>query len=57
MADFMRWMLRIGDKVGSLGAVTSAMGCMMCFPAIATLGSALGMGFLARWEGLFINTL
>jgi len=48
---------RIGDKVGSLGAIISAMGCAMCFPAIASLGGALGMGFLAQWEGVFINTL
>ena len=48
---------RIGDKVGSLGAIVSTMGCAMCFPAIASFGGALGMGFLAQWEGLFINTL
>ena len=48
---------RVGDKAGSLGAVISAMGCAMCFPAIASLGAALGMGFLSQWEGLFINTL
>lgn len=48
---------RIGDKVGSLGALVSAMGCAMCFPAIASLGSAVGLGFLTRWEGLFVNTL
>lgn len=57
MADFMQWIVRIGEKGSSLGAVTSAMGCMMCFPAIATLGSALGLGFLVRWESLLINTL
>lgn len=49
------------DKVGSvgssLGAVVSAMGCAFCFPAIASLGGALGLGFLGQWEGLFINTL
>ena len=33
------------------------MGCAMCFPAIASLGAAIGMGFLSQWEGLFINTL
>lgn len=48
---------RIGDKVGSLGAVVSAMGCAMCFPAIASLGGALGMGFLSQWEWIFIETL
>ena len=53
--------LSIFDKVGSLGgsvgAVVSAMGCAMCFPAVASLGGALGMGFLSQWEWMFINTL
>ncbi len=48
---------RIGDKVGSLGVLVAAMGCSMCFPAIASLGAAVGLGFLSQWEGLFINTL
>ena len=51
------WVARVGDKLGSLGAVVSAMGCAMCFPAIASLGSAIGLGFLSQWEGLFVNTL
>ncbi|RKZ64764.1 MAG: mercury transporter MerC [Gammaproteobacteria bacterium] len=46
-----------GSLVGFVGAVVSAMGCAMCFPAITSLGGALGMGFLSQWEGLFINTL
>jgi len=49
--------LSIFDKVGSVGAVVSAMGCAMCFPAIASLGGALGMGFLSQWESMFINSL
>jgi mercuric ion transport protein len=48
---------RFADKAGSLGAIISAMGCAMCFPAIASLGAAVGMGFLSQWEGLFVNTL
>lgn len=48
---------RLTDKTGSFGAIISAMGCAMCFPAIASIGSALGLGFLANYEGLFINTL
>jgi len=48
---------RIGDKAGSLGAVVAAMGCAMCFPAIASLGAAIGLGFLGQWEWTFINTL
>jgi mercuric ion transport protein len=57
MTQVIQWFIRIGDKTGSLGAVVSAMGCAMCFPAIASLGTAVGLGFLARWEWLFINTL
>lgn len=48
---------RVGDKAGSLGALIAAMGCASCFPAIASLGAAVGLGFLGQWEGLFINTL
>lgn len=57
MAQLIQWIARIGDKTGSVGAVVSAMGCAMCFPAIASLGAAVGLGFLIQWEGLFINTL
>jgi mercuric ion transport protein len=48
---------RIADKAGFLGALVSAMGCASCFPALASLGAAIGLGFLTRWEGLFITTL
>ncbi len=47
----------LSEKLTSLGALTAAMGCAMCFPAIASLGGALGLGFLAQWEWMFINTL
>jgi mercuric ion transport protein len=50
-------LLRLGDKSGALGAIVSTMGCAMCFPAMASIGAALGLGFLSRWEGLFVNTL
>jgi mercuric ion transport protein len=45
------------DTTGALGALTAAMGCASCFPALGSLGAALGLGFLAHYEGLFINTL
>lgn len=48
---------RLGETSGALGAVVAAMGCSMCFPALASIGAALGLGFLAQWEGLFLNTL
>jgi len=57
MEKLFTWVTRIGDKASSAGALVSAMGCAMCFPAIASLGAAVGLGFLSQWEGLFINTL
>lgn len=48
---------RIGDKAGALGSIVSAMGCGACFPAIASLGAAIGLGFLSQYEGLLITWL
>ena len=45
------------ENTGALGSLTAAMGCASCFPALGSLGAALGLGFLAQFEGLFINTL
>ena len=45
------------DKTGALGTLTAAMGCASCFPALGSLASSLGMGFLAQYEGIFVNTL
>ncbi len=57
MSNALRWFARIGDKAGSLGALVAAMGCAMCFPAIASLGTAIGLGFLSHWEWPLINTV
>ncbi|PHR90766.1 MAG: hypothetical protein COA78_34445 [Blastopirellula sp.] len=43
------------DKVGSLGALLSAMACPVCWPLFATLGSSIGLGVLAPWEGVISN--
>ncbi len=48
---------RIFDHSGALAAVVAAMGCASCFPALGTLAATLGLGFLASYEGIFINTL
>ena len=53
----MQWLTRAGDKAGALGTVVAATSCPACFPAIASLGAAAGLGFLTEYEGLFINTL
>lgn len=47
----------LSEKFGSLGAIVSAMGCASCFPALGLMGATIGLGFLAKFEGLFINTL
>jgi len=49
------FLTRLGDKSGSLGVVIAAMGCSFCFPAIASLGAAIGLGFLAQWEGFLLT--
>jgi len=48
---------RLTDKTGVLGTLTAAMGCASCFPALGSLASGLGLGFLAQYEGIFVNTL
>lgn len=53
----MRLITRLADKTGALGSIVSAMGCASCFTAIASFGAALGLGFLSRYEGLFISRL
>lgn len=48
---------RIADKAGVIGAIVASFGCASCFPAVATIGAAIGLGFLGRWEGLFVRIL
>lgn len=53
----MEWISRIADKTGVLGSLIAAASCPACFPALATLGAAAGLGFLSEYEGLFITKL
>jgi len=55
VTNLFSFVTRIGDKTGSLGAVIAAMGCSFCFPAIASIGAAIGLGFLAQWEGFLLT--
>ena len=48
---------RILDKVGAGGVWLAALSCTACFPALGTLASALGLGFLSTFEGIAVNTL
>ncbi|CAN7328900.1 organomercurial transporter MerC [Variovorax sp. LjRoot290] len=53
----MEWITRVADKAGALGSVVSAASCPACFPALAGLGAAAGLGIFSAYEGLFLNTL
>jgi mercuric ion transport protein len=48
---------RTADKAGVIGSIITAMGCAACFPALASLGAAIGFGFLSQYEGVFIHYL
>lgn len=53
----MSLITRVTNKASTLGGIVSAMGCAACFPAIGSLGAAIGLGFLVQYEGLFIRVL
>src|SRR5262245_46799870 len=38
------------EKIGPIGAVIGALACPICFPKIAVIGSAIGLGVLAPFE-------
>ena len=57
MASQSSLLMRITDKIGALGTVVSAMGCAVCFPALASFGAAIGLGFLSQYESLLISWL
>ena len=42
------------DKVGAVGALLITPSCPACFPFIAAIGSAVGLGFLRPYEGILV---
>jgi mercuric ion transport protein len=48
---------KILDKVGSGGVWLATLSCTACFPALGSLASALGLGFLSQFESIAVNTL
>lgn len=45
----------VASGTGTIGAIIAAMSCTACFPALASLASALGLGFLSQFEGISIR--
>lgn len=48
---------RAADKAGVIGTLVGSFGCAACFPALAGIGAAIGLGFLGQWEGLLVHFL
>lgn len=46
---------RVADKTGTIGSIVAAMGCAVCFPALASFGTVIGLGFLSKYEGLIVS--
>ncbi|MXO74834.1 organomercurial transporter MerC [Altererythrobacter aerius] len=46
---------RVAGSTSTIGAIIAAMSCAACFPALASLASALGLGFLSQFEGVSIR--
>lgn len=44
-------------KASSFGSLVAAMSCAGCFPALGSLGAAIGLGFLSRYEGFLFHKL
>ena len=42
---------RFLEKFGTVGAVIAAAACPICFPKIALIGAAVGLGVFAPYEG------
>jgi mercuric ion transport protein len=45
----------IASGGGTIGAIFATMSCVACFQALASLASALGLGFLGQFEGSSIR--
>ena len=41
------------ERLGTVGALLAAIVCPICFPKLALIGAALGLGALAPFEGWF----
>ena len=45
------------DRTSSFGSLVAAMSCAGCFPALGSLGAAIGLGFLSQYEGFLFHKL
>lgn len=53
----MNMLTRIANGTSAIGTVVATLSCAMCFPALASIGAILGLGFLAQYEGVMLDYL
>lgn len=46
--------VRFGDRIGFGAVLLAGAGCALCFPALAGIGAAVGLGVLSQWEGVLV---
>lgn len=44
------------DKACVIAAIVGSFSCAACFPAAASIGAAIGLGFLSQWESLLVHS-
>lgn len=54
-SNLLSWITQSGDKAGFGGTLVAAAGCPACFPALSSMGAALGLGFMSQWEGILVS--
>lgn len=45
------------DKFGAAGVFVTALSCPVCWPLFASVGSALGLGFLLPYEAILMQVV
>jgi mercuric ion transport protein len=55
MTEHQGRLTRLASGGGTIGAIIAAMSCTACFPALASLASVFGLGFLSRFESISIH--
>jgi mercuric ion transport protein len=45
------------NRSAPVGAFVAILSCTSCFPALASFASAIGLGFLSQYAGIFLSVL
>lgn len=50
-------LIRLGEKFSAVSIIMATLACASCFPALAGIGAALGMGIFSQWEGTILQIM